>query len=238
MTPQQAGGFSALPSGADHRTVQQGKGTDPRTGRCSQNERCNCPGVRFVLCSGWPRWFLFLWCSSPGPVLASSCWSCVPGPFRRLAVAPGFWMCRFAAGRWSKSLKSKRARPHNRAFFRYTLGRYGRHGMGVFYPRLCIASVTTSLPSFPWFISSLPSATLIMQVLRNWSTNLRVGFTPIEKSKKKRECPTVPVHRRVRGRRVPRYFSPEQHKVWRLHLQRTARHVVLSSVTTMYQVIL
>ena len=24
--------------------------------------------------------------SSPGPVLASSCWSCVPGPFRRLAV--------------------------------------------------------------------------------------------------------------------------------------------------------
>ena len=64
MTPQKAGGFSALPSGADPRTVQQRKGTDPRTGRCSQNQRCNCPGVRFVLCSGWLRWFLFLWCFS------------------------------------------------------------------------------------------------------------------------------------------------------------------------------
>ena len=37
---------------------------------------------------------------------------------------------------------------------------------------------------FPMVISSLPSATLIMQVLRNWSTNLRVGFTPVDKSKK------------------------------------------------------
>ena len=34
----------------------------------------------FVLCSGWPRWFLFLWCSSPRPgpgflVLVSRSWS-------------------------------------------------------------------------------------------------------------------------------------------------------------------
>ena len=121
-----------------------------------------------------------------------------------------------------------------------------------------------------------------MQVLRNWSTNLRVGFTPIDKSKKTVNPPqfryiVVFVGRSKRGsiiparrpmssqtefptllaanasvahnsgsylapmvheRRVPRYFSPEQHEVWRLHPQRTARHVVLSSGTTMYQVIL
>ena len=47
------------------KTEQHRKGTDPRTGRCSQNERSYCPGVRFVLCSGWLRWFLFLWCPSP-----------------------------------------------------------------------------------------------------------------------------------------------------------------------------
>ena len=33
----------------------------------------------------------------------------------------------------------------------------------------------------------------------------------------------------------PRYFSPEQHRVRRLHPQRNVRHVVLSNGTTMFQ---
>ena len=82
MTPQRAGGFSALPSGADPRTEHRTKGTDPRTGTrkaksqtslvsCFPPVLASCAG--FLLVSG--RWFF-----CPVPPRACLCFSSFSWP--------------------------------------------------------------------------------------------------------------------------------------------------------------